>query len=118
MSDYYINGSECSLAPFSVNWVPIPLGIDHSGRRIISANWDVRMDFESASITWTRQWLAQASGGASVNLTTLDRWHLGYVILSSVYLNLESAPDISGENPGSFSIVVSGATPSAVDFEH
>lgn len=115
---YGFNGSAASLHPRSVKWIESKIGTDHNGAPIYSANNTIVMQFDTASITWARQWLTQASGGTSVNLYTLDRWSLGTTILSNVFLEISSPPEIISINAGPFSITVRGATTSAIEMEH
>ena len=112
---YAINGSVASMAPVSVHWQPIPLGVDHNGATLFSANWNVVHQFDSASIGDAQQWLSQASANTSVNLTTMDRWLLESTILSNVYLDLTQAPVLTDVHTGPFTITVRGATASALE---
>ena len=116
MSDFYkINGSEASLAPFSVQWNNILLGTDHNGAPIYSANHTVVMQFGAASTPFAQQWLNQASGGTSINLTVLDRWHVGSAIGSAVNMEITRPPMIEGINAGPFTLTVRGMTTSGLE---
>lgn len=116
MSDFYaFNGSEASLAPFSVQWNNILLGTDHNGAPIYSANHTVVMQFGAASVTLAQQWLNQASGGTSINLTVLDRWQMTSAIASAVYLEITRPPAIEGIHAGPFTLTVRGITTSGLE---
>lgn len=112
---YGINGSAASMAPHRVIWTPNVMGYDHNSAPIYASNWDVVMEFDSASITLAQQWLSQASAGGSVNLYMLDRWQIGTTILSSVYLELTTPVAVEAGHSGPFTLTVHGATPSALE---
>lgn len=112
---YAINGSAASLAPVSVNWNTHLLGYNHNGAPIYTGVADVTLNFETASPTCAQQWLAQASGGTSVNLTIPDRWQINSTILSGVYLELTSPPTLQSVNLQAFTITVRNAAVSAIE---
>jgi hypothetical protein len=102
---FTLNGTTASLAPYSIRWRDIEVGTDGDGRTIISANQEIDMDFEGASISMCRQWLERASSG-SLNMDVLDENRLAYRTLSSVFIKVTSYPATENINAGPFSVVV------------
>lgn len=107
-TDYKINGSATSIGPVSVQWLRTKIGTDHNGAPLYSQDHQVIMQFDGGSPTEVQQWLDNAVGG-SVNLTTLNRWQLGFTTLSSVYMEVTQEPQMQDINLGSFTITVMGA---------
>jgi hypothetical protein len=106
---YTIGATAADLAPFSQQWVQVPIGIDFDQNTIFAGNEEIVLKFDSASITMARQWLEAASSG-STNLTVLNRFGLDWTDLSAIHLHVQQYPEIMSGHSGPFTIVVRGAS--------
>lgn len=102
---YTLNGTTVSLAPFSVRWRDLNIGTDGDGRAILGGYQEIDLEFESASITYCREWLERASSG-SLNMDILNENRLAYRTLSAVFINVTNYPAIESVHAGPFSLVV------------
>ena len=106
--------TEALLAPFSQQWTRIPLGVDFQQNTVYSGNEEIRLSFDSASMTFAREWLEAASGG-SLNLTVLSRFGANtgggsWTDLSGVTMTVEAYPMIEAAHYGPFVILIRGAS--------
>ena len=108
-SNFRINGTNTSIAPISIRWIPQILGTDHNGQPVYSSNFNIMMKFDAGSVVWAREWIEGTSSG-SVNLTVLNRLNLGYTDLSGVYVSIEEEPEINSILAGQFSLMVRNVT--------
>ena len=109
---YTINGETALIAPYSQRWRQVPIGRDHTQRPIYSGNEEIDLSFDAASITMARQWL-EAASGASVNVTVLRRYSLGWTDLSAVQLEVVDAPAIEAGMATPWTMIIRGASPTA-----
>lgn len=112
MTAFAINGTATSIQPYTQKWRAIPIGISHSKRQLLSGNWEIDLAFDSASVTFMREWADAASSG-SKNLTVLDQYQLGWTNLSSVQLEMVEYPVIESGMSGPWTMIVRGASPSS-----
>ena len=108
-TEYTINGTTASLAPYSQRWRQVTNGRDSLQRATFQAYWEIDLSFDSASITHTRQWL-EAASAASANLTILNKYQTDYTDLSAVQLEVTDAPTLETVVFGPWSMVVKGTT--------
>lgn len=106
---YTINGTTAELAPYHQKWRQIQIGRDHEQRAIYSANEEIDLMFDSASITMARQWLEAASSG-SANVTVLARYGVGWTDLSAVQLEVVDPPAVEAGVALGWAMVIKGAT--------
>ena len=106
MSNYIINGSTMSFAPYSVKWIPIVSIIDHNQQPVYSG-YDVELLFDACSVADAQQWLNNVSA-TSVNLTIPDRWQLGFTALSAVYGEIVDSPPLQDIHLEPWSLVFHG----------
>jgi hypothetical protein len=106
---YTLNGITASLAPYSVRWRDVVVGTDHDGRNILGGYKEIDLEFESASVTFFKQWNERASSG-SLNMDVLEQAGLGYKSLSSVFMNVTNFPAVEGTYCTPFGITVTRAT--------
>lgn len=106
---YAINGTSTLIGPYLQRWRQVPLGTDHTQRAILAGNEEIDLDFDSASVTMSRQWLEAASGG-SLTLTVLSRYGIGWSDLSAVQLHVTTYPSVEAGMSGPWSMVVKGAS--------
>ncbi len=106
---YTINGASAQLAPYHQKWRRINIGRDHEQRPIYSANEEVDLLFDAASITMARQWMEAASAG-SVNITILNRYGVGWTDLSSVHLEVVEFPAVEAGTAAPWAMVVRGVS--------
>lgn len=106
---FSINGTNTQIAPISQRWRQVQIGISHDQRGLYSGNEEIDLSFDSASISFAREWLEAASGG-SLNLTVLNRYGITFTDLSAVNLNVVEYPEISAGVAGPWSMVVTGAS--------
>ena len=106
---FAIDGGSASLAPWSQRWRKIQIGVDHNMAPLYSANKEIDLQFDAASITYHKQWLDIDDGG-SHTLDVLAENQLGYVTLSPVYIKVNQYPDIQATVSMEFSLTILGAT--------
>ena len=106
---WILNGITASIAPYSIRWRKLAIGRDHTRRPLYSGNWEIDMSFDSASITYARQWQEAASSG-SLNMTILKPYSIGFTDLSAVHLDLVDAPTVESGMSGPWSMIVRGAS--------
>jgi len=106
---WILNGITASIAPYSIRWRKLAIGRDHSRRPLYSGNWEIDMSFDSASITYARQWQEAASSG-SLNMTVLKPYSIEWTDLSAVKLELVEAPTVESGMSGPWSMIVRGAS--------
>lgn len=107
---WLLNGITASIAPYSIRWRKMLIGHDHTRRPIYSGNWEIDMSFDSASITFARQWMESASA-ASANVTVLKPYSIGFTSLSGVQLEVVEAPTVESGMAGPWSMIIRGASP-------
>ena len=107
---WLLNGVTASIAPYSIKWRQMLIGHDHTRRPIYSGNWEIDMSFDSASITFARQWMESASA-ASANVTVLKPYSIGFTSLSGVQLEIVEAPTVESGMAGPWSMIIRGASP-------
>jgi len=105
-----LNGGAASIQPYSVRWRKLSIGRDHTRRPLYSGNWEIDMSFDSASITFSRQWMEAASSG-SLNMTVLKPYSIGWTDLSAVHLELVEVPTVESGMSGPWSMIIRGASP-------
>ena len=108
-TEYTINGVTASQAPYSQRWRQVNIGRDTDQRGLFQTYWEVDLSFDSASVTYTRQWL-EAASAASANLTILNKYQADYTDLSAVQLEVTEAPTLETVVFGPWSMTVRGAT--------
>lgn len=109
MTLYLINGSEASIGPTNVRWIPFPLGQDHNGQPLYSLNYDVELRFAAgASTDDANQWLLNTSSG-SIDLALPNRWGLDFTDLSGVYVEITEPPVLEDVHMSEWSLLVHGA---------
>ena len=106
---WILNGITASIAPYSIRWRKLAIGRDHTRRPLYSGNWEIDMSFDSASITYARQWLEAASSG-SLNMTVLKPYSIGWTDLSAIQLELIEVPNIANGTSDPWSMIVRGAS--------
>ena len=98
-----INNSTAALAPYSIVWNKIQAGTDHNGAPIFSAYKEVELRFESASITFAREWL-NTENGAAHTFDILGELSLGFITLSNIYVAVEQYPVVESVIAGPFTL--------------
>ncbi len=106
--------TEVLLSPFSQQWLRVPIGIDFQQNTVYSGNEEIRLQFDSSSMTFAREWVEAASGG-SLNITVLSRFGANtgggsWTDLSGVTMTVEAYPTIEAAHSGPFTILVRGAS--------
>jgi hypothetical protein len=107
---YTLNGTATCMGPNSVRWRRVNIGRDHNKRPLFSANWEVDLTFPPASMVWGQEWLRGADS-ASVNVTVLDEYSIGWRDLSAVQLEVTQYPNVENINFTGFTMVIRGASP-------
>jgi hypothetical protein len=87
------------------------IGRDHEQRPIYSANAEIDLLFDAASITMARQWLEAASSG-SANITVLNRYGIDWTDLSAIQLEVTAEPGVEAGTATEWSMVIKGAADS------
>ncbi len=106
---FAINGVAASLAPHTQTWRTIQVGTDHNKAPLYSANKEIDLEFDAASITFHKQWLDINDGG-SHTLDVLAENELGFVTLSPVYIKIINYPSVQSAVSMEFSLTILGAT--------
>lgn len=106
---YKIDGTTASLAPFSVSWQRIHLGIDHNGAPIYATKNNVICRFPAASPTFARQWIA-LEDGASHSINMLGPDSLSFFDLSPIYVTVVDPPEMTDIHSGEFTIMITGSS--------
>ena len=109
-TDFTLNGTSVMIAPYSQKWRQVLTGRDHTKRAIYAGNEEIDLLFDGASITMARHWL-EAASGASVNITVLRRYSLGWTDLSAVQLEVVEAPAVEAGIATPWTMIIRGASP-------
>lgn len=108
---YSINGIPASIAPATVWWKPIEVGMDHNGQPLYSRYWNCTLEFDACTPPQAAQWLNAVSSG-SVSLTLPNRWSsASFVTYSPVYANITESPNYETVNMAPFSITLTRIVP-------
>ena len=106
---YTVDGTEASIAPFSVQWIPQRIGTDHQGAPIYADKEHIMCRFPPASPTMARQWVS-TEDGESHNITMLGPNSTQFFDLSAVYVTVTEPPFMSDIHSSEFAITITNAT--------
>lgn len=110
---FLLNGSTASLAPYSTQWVRIPVGQDHVGNPLYSGFANCVMLFDNAAPALYNQWQAFCNTGTSIqSITLLNQDASSYTTYSNSGITLQMGlPNFESAYITSWTITVNGITP-------
>lgn len=109
---FQLNSTDFQIAPYNQEWVDIYQGNDMTGRPVLAATKNVRLDFSPTTLAKYQQFSSlHGASLTSIQLLNIDGGSYTVYNNANIYLQISQRPKFEAGNVTGFSVQIAGIIP-------